>query len=155
MEWKLEVICLFVSRVGVGAGGTPFAWRIESVFAEFPKVLLSTMVCAQVPRKPRTPSSPHRCIGSLNPKTNLRNLRRYYRVRNVAVTQVPNDFDWKVRPSLIPLVLFVSSAVWNSYSAPTYILLDMEKTTNKILKAINYATRFGLQLQILYLVTTY
>ena len=37
--------CLFVSRVGVGTGacpGSPFAWRIESVFAEFPKVLLST-----------------------------------------------------------------------------------------------------------------
>ena len=35
---------MFVSRVGVSTGvcpGSPFAWWIESVFAEFPKVLLS------------------------------------------------------------------------------------------------------------------
>ena len=29
----------------------------------------------------------------------------------MALTQVPNDFDRKVRPPLIPLVSFVSSAV--------------------------------------------
>ena len=46
-------VCLFVPRALVGT------WRIKSVFAEFPKVLLSTMVCAQVPQKPRTPSTPH------------------------------------------------------------------------------------------------
>jgi len=63
--WKSEraslFVCLFVLRVGVCTGacpGSPFALRMESIFAEFPKVLhwpssshFSARQCARSPRR--------------------------------------------------------------------------------------------------------
>ena len=48
---------------------------------------------------------------SSRPKDKLGNLRRYYWVVIVSLTQVPSDFDRKVWPPLIPHVSFVSSPV--------------------------------------------
>ena len=86
---------LFVSRVGM-----TFAWQIESVFAEFLKVLM--MVCAHDPKKEKTPSTPRGCIRSLDPKTNLGNPGRNYWAPIVPYSGF-NQFNWKVRPPLTPL----------------------------------------------------
>ena len=76
-DYNKELYSLFVSRVGLNLCLTNricifrVPWGTIEIWGHWYDL------CSRS-QKPRTPSTPLRCIRSLGPKTNLGNLRRYY-----------------------------------------------------------------------------